>query len=97
MAPNSANTAAPGAMKGVDSMRLYIGARNAFKACVGEYVRSLNRSASRTLRMLSDLATQDSKIWNEASPAARITAPPATAKGFQHLNRFPGRRSSDDL
>src|SRR6266511_32105 len=45
-----------------------MGARNAFKACVGEYANSLNRSISRALRTLSVLADRVSKIWNEASP-----------------------------
>jgi hypothetical protein len=39
-----------------------MGARNAFRACAGEYVRSLNRSIPRILRMLNVLADHDSKI-----------------------------------
>src|SRR5262249_33175185 len=96
MTPNSVNTAVPSEIKGVDSIQLYRGAKNALKACVGEYVRSLNRSTPRTLRMLCVLADHDSNIWKEASPAARVTAPPATAKCFQHLNRSPCRRLLDD-
>jgi hypothetical protein len=101
--PNSASTAAPDETKGADSKQLYKGAKNAFHACQGEYTKAWNCSFPMTLRMLCFFATHDSKIWNEAIPAARITAPPATAKGlqqpnkgFQCLNRFASWRSSDD-
>src|SRR5215475_9416970 len=95
--PTRANTAAASGTNGVDSTKLYGGAKNALRASKGEYVKSLNRSDPRTFRILSVLAVHDSNIWNEAAPAARITAPKATPNGRQHHNRFPSRRLSADL